>query len=109
MLAVQALVSGWALGAHALPARTDILGNVLCTPEGAVKGGSGGQPAVPHLPACCTAGCLMLGGYLPPPPLPEAAPAIGPAPLLARLPDRGLPPGAGTGDRAQTPRGPPGA
>lgn len=107
LLLLQAAVSAWALGSHPLPIRYDVLGNPLCSPAAPSDSRRGDHPAAPRLPDCCSAGCLMLGGYLPPAPRAVAAPPL-------RQAERSLPlPGdrqGSRGDAADEPyaaRGPP--
>lgn len=68
-LVVQALFSGLATGARANSADSGT--TILCGSDRSMRGGAADPLADrSHLIDCCTFGCPMLGGALPPPVLP---------------------------------------
>ncbi|MCX5518378.1 DUF2946 family protein [Kaistia defluvii] len=75
MLVIQVLFSGLSLGARAATLDSGALGHVLCTTEGrTVAAGSPTDDAPPaHAFDCCTFGCSMVGGAVPPAPDESAA------------------------------------
>lgn len=110
LLALQLLVAGLGVGAHAASAKVDFFGNVICSAEGEAVHRDGGAPSPErsHVPNCCSFGCSQSGsGTLLPPVAADGVPARAALQQAVLYPAAdGLP--AASSRTPHNPRAPPG-